>query len=324
MINEGRIKDTLEDLFGKIEFPKEPKGLYDPLRYIMGLGGKRLRPALCLLTWSMYKDSFDNDILQAAAALEVFHNFTLIHDDVMDNAPTRRGKETVWKKWGNDTAILSGDVMCIESYRRLAGLSPAVLPAALKLFNAMTAGICEGQQLDMDFEALPKVSMEDYMKMTGLKTALLLATSARMGALVAGAPTYDCDLLYNFGYDLGLAFQIADDYLDSFGDRNTFGKEIGGDILEGKKTWLLVRALSKDEKTVQEALSMPTGTPELNKAKIVRFTELYRSLGVDEDARCEMGRLHSSALGHSEKIGLSKVKTEMLARYAGKLLGRNK
>ena len=219
------------ELFRNISFTAEPSGLYDQLRYMIAIGGKRLRPALCLLTYSIYKDSFDESILEPAAALEVFHTFTLIHDDIMDPAPLRRGQATVWKKWDEDTAILSGDVMQIDAYRRIAKAPADKLADALALFTETAAQVCEGQQYDMDFEHQAEVPMEDYAKMIGLKTGVLIACAAKMGALIAGAPQKDCEALYRYGYELGMAFQVADDYLDAFGDEKVFGKPIGGDII---------------------------------------------------------------------------------------------
>ena len=233
------------ELFRNISFTAEPSGLYDPLRYMIAIGGKRLRPALCLLTYSIYKDSFDESILEPAAALEVFHTFTLIHDDIMDRSPLRRGQATVWKKWDEDTAILSGDVMQIDAYRRIAKAPADKLADALALFTETAAQVCEGQQYDMDFEHQAEVPMEDYAKMIGLKTGVLIACAAKMGALIAGAPQKDCEALYRYGYELGMAFQVADDYLDAFGDEKVFGKPIGGDIIQRKKSWLTLRALEK-------------------------------------------------------------------------------
>lgn len=324
MIKEAVIEQTLAQIFDNIEFTAEPKGLYDPLRYMMGIGGKRIRPRLCLTTYGLYKDEFADGILDAAAALEVFHTFTLIHDDIMDKAPMRRGQATVWKKWDANTAVLSGDVMNIDSYRRLANVNPAALPAALKLFNTTAAQVCEGQQFDMEFESCTKVEMADYIKMIGLKTGVLIACAAQMGAIVAGAPQRDADLLYKYGYDLGLAFQIADDYLDTFGDAKTFGKAIGGDILNDKKTWLLTKAMEKDADAVGKAMALPSGTPERDKAKIDAVTTVYRDLGIDEDAKYEILRYTQKAMEHVGAIGLTRVEVEILARYADKLVGRTK
>lgn len=324
MISENTIEQTLVRLFDDIEFTKDPEGLYDPLRYMIAIGGKRIRPRLCLTAFSLYKDEFTPAVLDAATALEVLHSFTLIHDDIMDKSPIRRGKDTVWKKWNEDTAILSGDVMSIDSFNRIASMPPKVLPAALKLFARTAAQICEGQQYDMEFESRSRVTVEDYLHMIGGKTACLIACSAKMGALAAEASEQDCASLYDYGYNVGLAFQIADDYLDVFADAAEFGKPIGGDIINAKKTWLLIRALEKDEPAVAAAMNLPTGTPELDAAKIKRVTELYRSLGVDEDAKYEILRYHSLAMDCVGKTGLSRVKTELLARYADKMVGRTK
>ena len=212
---ENRIENAVKELFANLKFTAEPAGLYDPLRYMMEIGGKRIRPRLCLLTYSLFKNDMTQAILGPAAALEVFHSFTLIHDDIMDKADVRRGVPTVYRKWDENTAILSGDVMSIESYKLLAQAPAEVLPKALELFTTTAAEVCEGQQYDMDFEETDFVPMSDYMKMIGLKTAVLIACAAKMGALIAEAPAESCDLLYKYGYDLGLAFQVADDWLDT-------------------------------------------------------------------------------------------------------------
>ena len=235
MITETHIESAIKELFGGLDFAAEPAGLYDPLRYMMNIGGKRIRPRLCLTTYALYKDSFNEEILSPAAAIEIFHSFTLIHDDIMDKADVRRGVPTVYRKWNENTAILSGDVMSIESYKFLAKAPAEVLPKALDLFSKTAAEVCEGQQYDMDFENEDSVPMESYLKMIGLKTAVLIACSAKLGALIAGANDTECDLLYKYGYDLGLAFQIADDWLDTYADPKVFGKAIGGDILNNKK-----------------------------------------------------------------------------------------
>lgn len=209
-MTENHIDSITRELFENLRFTEEPRGLYDPLRYMMEIGGKRIRPRLCLLAYSLYKDRFDESILSPAAAIEVFHSFTLIHDDIMDKADVRRGVPTVHRRWNDNTAILSGDVMSIESYRLIAKAPAEVLPKALELFSKTAVEVCEGQQYDMDFEDLESVPMDDYLKMIGLKTAVLIACAAKMGALIAGASEKDCELLYRYGYDLGLAFQIAD------------------------------------------------------------------------------------------------------------------
>jgi geranylgeranyl diphosphate synthase type II len=242
MIDSRTIDQAVARLFSELSFQEQPAGLYDPLRYTVALGGKRLRPRLCLLAYSFFKDELNDGILSPAAGLEVYHSFTLIHDDVMDRSPLRRGSETVWKKWSETTAILSGDVMCIDAFKRIAQAPVEVLPEALSLFSRTASEVCDGQQLDMDFESREMVGMDEYMQMIGLKTGVLLACSAGLGALIGGADARSRECLYDYGYNLGLAFQLADDYLDAYGDEKTFGKPIGGDILNGKKSWLSVRA----------------------------------------------------------------------------------
>ena len=325
MIQEKHIEATIKEIFENLKFTQEPSGLYDPLRYMIEIGGKRIRPRLCLTAYALYKDSFSEEILSPAAAIEVFHSFTLIHDDIMDKADVRRGVPTVYRKWDENTAILSGDVMSIESYRMIAKAPASALPAVLALFSDTAAQVCEGQQYDMDFEDLPQVPMADYLKMIGLKTAVLIACSAKMGALIAGASAEDADLLYKFGYDLGLAFQIADDWLDTYGDPAVFGKAIGGDILNNKKSWLLTRALEKaGTERFADALAMPVSTDAEKEAKITAVKKLYEELGIEQEAKEEIRRFHYQAMGYVEKLNLGKIKSEMLHRYADMLLGRRK
>ena len=325
MIQEKHIEATIHEMFANLKFTQEPSGLYDPLRYMIEIGGKRIRPRLCLTAYALYKDSFTEEILSPAAAIEVFHSFTLIHDDIMDKADVRRGVPTVYRKWNENTAILSGDVMSIESYRMIAKAPASALPAVLALFSDTAAQVCEGQQYDMDFEDLPQVPMADYLKMIGLKTAVLIACSAKMGALIAGASAEDADLLYNFGYDLGLAFQIADDWLDTYGDPAVFGKAIGGDIVNNKKSWLLTRALEKaGTERFADALAMPVSTDAEKEAKITAVKKLYEELGIEQEAKEEIRRFHYQAMGYVEKLNLGKIKSEMLHRYADMLLGRRK
>ena len=325
MIQEKHIETTLKELFANLKFTQEPTGLYDPLRYMIEIGGKRIRPRLCLTAYSLFKDTFTEEILSPAAAIEVFHSFTLIHDDIMDKADVRRGVPTVHKKWDENTAILSGDVMSIESYRMIAKAPAAALPAVLALFSDTAAQVCEGQQYDMDFEDMECVPMEDYMKMIGLKTAVLIACSAKMGALIAGASKEQADLLYKFGYDLGLAFQIADDWLDTYADPEVFGKAIGGDIVNNKKSWLLTRALEKAGKDkLADALAMPISTEREKEAKIAAVKSIYGELGIGDEALMEIQKLHTQAMESVEKLNLGMLKSEMLHRYADMLLGRRK
>lgn len=325
MIQESHIEAALKELFENLKFSKEPSGLYDSLRYMIEIGGKRIRPRLCLTTYALYKDDLTEEILSPAAALEVFHSFTLIHDDIMDKADVRRGMPTVYRKWDENTAILSGDVMSIESYRMIAKAPAKAVPAVLELFSNTAAQVCEGQQYDMDFEDMELVPMADYLKMIGLKTAVLIACSAKMGAMIAGATDKDADLLYKFGYDLGLAFQIADDWLDTYGDPAVFGKAIGGDIVNNKKSWLLTRALEKaGAGALSEALAMPVETEEEKAAKIATVKKIYDSLEVGDEAVREIQRYHEQAMQYASQLGLGKIRYEMLHRYADMLLGRRK
>ena len=327
MIQETHIETAIKELFEELTFTAQPAGLYDPLRYMMEIGGKRIRPRLCLTTYALYKDELGEEILSPAAALEVFHSFTLIHDDIMDKAPVRRGVPTVYKKWDENTAILSGDVMSIESYKLIAKAPADVLPQTLELFSTTAAQVCEGQQYDMDFEDMESVPMTDYLKMIGLKTAVLIACSAKMGAIIAGAGERECDLLYKFGYDLGLAFQIADDWLDTYGDPAIFGKSIGGDILNNKKTWLLTRAFEKagDMKDdLLAAMEMPMNTDEEKAAKIRAVKGIYDKLGIGEEAKQEIVRLHGQAMESVAALELPADAAALLHNYASKLIGRNK
>ena len=321
MIPASVIDETLLRLFRTIEFPAEPADLYNPLRYMIAIGGKRIRPRLCLTVYSLFNDSFPEEVLSPAAGLEVFHTFTLIHDDMMDRSDLRRGQETVWKKWSADTAVLSGDVMCIDSYRRIAKAPEYVLADVLDLFTTTAAQVCDGQQLDMDFENRSSVSMHQYLQMIGLKTAVLIACSAKMGALIAGAPASVCDGLYQYGYHLGLAFQVADDYLDAYGNQAVFGKPIGGDILNAKKSWLTVRAMEKGVQGIPEALSAPAATEAEKQAKIARMMDLYAQAGVAEDARETIAHYHQRALAEAEKVcGIGAL--QVLKEFSDSLLGR--
>ena len=327
MITEANIEAALKELFGGLRFTAEPAGLYNPLRYMMDIGGKRIRPRLCLTAYALYKDSLNEEILSPASAIEVFHSFTLIHEDIMDKADVRRGVPTVYRKWDENTAILSGDVMSIESYKLLAKAPAAALPKALELFSTTAAEVCEGQQYDMDFENEDSVPMEGYLKMIGLKTAVLIACSAKLGAIIAGADDKDCDLLYRYGYDLGLAFQIADDWLDTYGDPAVFGKAIGGDILNNKKTWLMTHAFEKAgdlREDLTKAMAMPIATEEEKAAKISTVKDIYNKLGVGENAKEEIKRLHAQAMAHIDALKLTAEKAATLHNYAATLIGRNK
>lgn len=327
MLNQETIDTAVKNLFREIKFTEEPSGLYDPLRYMISIGGKRIRPTLCLIAYSLYKDELTPEILEPAAGIEVFHSFTLIHDDIMDRSPLRRGVDTVWKKWDSDTAILSGDVMCIDSYARIAKAPQTVVRDVLALFSKTSAEVCEGQQYDMDFERLQTISMKDYMNMIGLKTSVLIACAAKMGAIIAGAPEKDLDCLYDYGYNLGLAFQVADDYLDAYGDVKVFGKPIGGDILNEKKSWLTVRAFEKADEKVKaellEAMSMKVESEEDKAVKISRVKDIYNALNVGEDAKKAIIELTEKALDCVRGI-CDGERLEMLRDFADRLVGRTK
>ena len=324
MLKQEIIHAAVKRLFEGIEFTREPEGLYDPLRYMIAIGGKRIRPTLCLTAYGLFRDELTEGILEPAAGLEVFHTFTLIHDDMMDKSPLRRGQETVWVKWNPDTAILSGDVMCIDSYKRMAAAPPQVLPQVLALFSKTAAEVCDGQQYDMEFEQMSAVPMADYMKMIGLKTAVLIACSAKMGALIAEAPEKLCNAIYDYGYKLGLAFQVADDYLDAYGDAKVFGKPIGGDILNGKKSWLTVRLTEKlpDRGALDDAFALPAGTAEEKAAKIAAVKALYDRYDIPSEAQTEIRRLSDEAM--EAVAGLGAEQRQRLDEFAEKLIGRAK
>ena len=321
MIADTILDQAVKDLFDGIRFQEGPEGLYDPLRYMIAIGGKRIRPRLCLTTYGIYKQALTEEILQPAAGLEVFHTFTLIHDDIMDHSSLRRGNPTVWKKWSEDTAILSGDVMSIDAYKRIAQAPASILPEVLQLFSKTASEVCDGQQLDMDFEKRNIVRMSEYMQMIGLKTGVLIACAARMGALIGGASRESQQHLYDYGYLLGLAFQVADDYLDAYGDEKVFGKPIGGDILNGKKSWLTVRAVELGAKGLEEALADNTAAPE---EKIARVKTLYNSVGVAEEARKTIGELSAQAIGKAREATLPEGGLEALEHFAHALVGRVK
>jgi geranylgeranyl diphosphate synthase type II len=268
----------------RLDWNREPRALYEPVEYTLASGGKRLRPTLALLASRMFGGR-DEEVMPAALALEVFHNFTLLHDDVMDRAEVRRGRPTVHVLWNDNTAILSGDQMMIEAYRLLSGVPEDKLPKVLRMFNDMATGICEGQQYDMDFETRQDVSMDEYMHMIKLKTSVLLANALQTGAYIAGATDDQQQRLYDYGINLGLAFQIQDDLLDVYGDPATFGKAIGGDILCGKKTFMLLTALSLATPAQRDELeSQLNATDDEPQHRIAAVTAIYDRLHVREHA----------------------------------------
>ena len=324
MLPLEELYKIIDEAVEKTQWPAEPHYLYAPLKYMLDIGGKRIRPRFCLVTYNLFKDDIGPHIVNPAMAVELFHTFTLIHDDIMDNADLRRGKPTIFKKWNNNIAILSGDTMCISSYQHISFTPKEHISEVVALFSKTAIEICEGQQLDMDFEEMNNVSMEEYVNMITLKTAVLLACAAKMGAIIGGADKELCNKIYDFGLKLGLAFQIEDDYLDSFGDEKSFGKKIGGDILNNKKSWLLTRcreeALLKGKGTKLDALLETEPTDE----KIAAFREFYKELGINRLATEEIEKNYSEAIEILNGMSLNKEQKEQLRMYASSIVKRVK
>jgi len=307
----------------QINWNMEPRGLYEPIGYVLSLGGKRIRPALTLMACNLFTEDVQPAV-NSALGLEIFHNFTLLHDDIMDRADVRRGQPTVHKKWDDNTAILSGDVMQIESYRYIAKTPVIYLKPVLDLFSQTAAEICEGQQYDVDFEKREEVTAAEYLEMIRLKTAVLLGCALKTGALIGGAGEEDAQLLYDFGINIGLAFQLKDDLLDVYGDAATFGKKIGGDILCNKKTYLLIHALKlaneKDASELQKWLHLTD--PELANEKIRMVTSVYNNLGVKTICEDKMQYFYSKAIAKLEKVSVLENKKHELRNLAEKLMFR--
>lgn len=310
-----------------LNWQKEPRGLYEPIEYTLASGGKRLRPTLALtaaeaiINGGLINGDALEQTLPAALALEVFHNFTLLHDDVMDRAEVRRGRPTVHVKWNDNTAILSGDQMLIEAYKLLSDVPADKLPKVLKWFNEMATGICEGQQLDVDFEHMNQVSIDDYMRMIELKTSVLLAYAMKIGGYIAGANEAQQEALYQYGLHIGLAFQIQDDILDVYGDPKTFGKAIGGDICCNKKTILLLTALETTDAESKAELLQWMMASDCNEQKIAAVTEIYNRLGVREACEVVMEQHTSLALAQLDRLPQNDA-TERLRVLAEKLATR--
>jgi len=301
-------------------FPQYPATLYDPCDYFLTLGGKRIRPVMCLMGNELFND-ISPDAYPVATAIELFHNFTLIHDDIMDAASLRRGMVTVHKKYGSNTAILSGDVMLLRSYDYLNEINSLHLKSILALFNKTAKEVCEGQQLDMDFEQQEAVSLDDYIKMITLKTSVLLAASLEMGAILGGASEGSCRHLYEFGKNLGIAFQIQDDYLDAFGDPKKFGKEVGGDIRQNKKTFLLIHALSVASPQQKDKLLkiMETNPPD----KVEQVLAIFKEYQVDIWANQLKATYLEIAMKHLEDIAVISARKKPLMELADFLIQRD-
>ena len=300
-------------------FPSNPATLYEPGEYFLQIGGKRIRPVLCLLGNELFND-IHPDAYQIAKAIELFHNFTLVHDDMMDEASLRRGKTTVHVKYDSNTALLVGDVMLIRAYEYLQKIQPTYLPKILQLFNQTAREVCEGQQLDMDFSKMETVQLDEYIHMITLKTSVLLAASLEMGAIVGGAGENNCKQLYEFGKKIGIAFQIQDDYLDAFGDAAIFGKEAGGDIKQNKKTFLLLHALSVASPTQKESLlNLLNSNPA---DKVEKVLEIFKECGVADWAENLKAKYLQEAFDHLEKIAVMDSRKKPLIELANYLMNR--
>lgn len=301
---------------------KEPKNLYDPINYILELGGKRMRPVLTLMTAEIFDTKFKK-ALPAALAVEVFHNFSLIHDDIMDDAPLRRGKVTVHEKWDINTGILSGDAMLILAYQNFEQYQPKIFRKLAKLFSKTALEVCEGQQWDVDFEKRTDVSIPEYLQMIEYKTAVLVAAAMKMGAIIAETSKETANLIYEFGLNLGLAFQLQDDYLDAFGDPKTFGKQVGGDIIENKKTYLYLKAMefaSEAEQT--ELLQLFSIQPEDSTEKIKSAKAIFNSSGASQATQLAIQEYTLKAFETLDKIELKKEKKEILKTFGENLMER--
>lgn len=316
------IAEIINHHLSSINWNKAPQGLYAPIAYTLEAGGKRIRPTLVLEAAALYDYDLET-VVPAALAIEIFHNFTLLHDDVMDKAPTRRGRDTVHIRWNENTAILSGDQMLIEAYKQLARVPADKLLHVLDLFNKMGTEICEGQQYDVDFETRNDVTRAEYIEMIRLKTSVLLGTSLQIGAYIAGASEADQLALYDFGVHIGLAFQLQDDILDVYGNPETFGKTIGGDILANKKTYMLLTALKEaTDETKEELTYWLTTTNATPKEKIAAVTRIYNTLGIREICEDIMISYTNQALADLNKVTVPEEKKLILKQLAQKLLAR--
>lgn len=301
---------------------KEPKNLYEPIHYILGLGGKRIRPVLTLMSAEIFGSSYQK-ALPAALAVEVFHNFSLVHDDIMDDAPLRRGNTTVHEKWNINTGILSGDAMLILAYQYFEKYEPFIFRDLAKLFSKTALEVCEGQQWDVDFESRIDVTIPEYLKMIEYKTAVLVAAAMKMGAIIAETSTENADLIYDFGLNLGIAFQLQDDYLDAFGDPKTFGKQVGGDIIENKKTYLYLKALEfANEIDKQELVELFSIQMEENEAKIAQVKAIFLNSGAATATQKAIEAYTFKAFETLDKMNIDSEKKNILRVFGEGLMGR--
>jgi geranylgeranyl diphosphate synthase type II len=306
------------------KFSHQPIELYGPITYTLKLGGKRIRPVLTLMSCEMYGGKA-SDALPQAIAIELFHNFTLIHDDIMDNAPLRRGKKSVFKKWNPNIAILSGDTLFALAYQYAQQANRNILPEILSVFNNTAIEVCEGQQYDLNYEKMNKVSVDEYIEMIRLKTAVLFGASLKIGALIGGATTEDSENLYDFGLNVGLGFQLKDDLLDTFGDEELFGKKTGGDILTNKKTFLYLTALERANKKEKTKLfDLYNSNPENERKKIQEVIDIFTHLKVFEAANMEIDKYWDNGLQSLDKVNISEENKEKLLYVAHKMIDRQK
>lgn len=317
-----QLLDIVENEIKNLNFETEPVRLYKPIKYILSIGGKRIRPVFTLMACNLYSDKPEK-ALQAAIALETFHNFTLLHDDIMDNASMRRNQPTVHTKWNNNIAILSGDAMCIKAYEYLANVDAKHLKPVFEVFTKTALEVCEGQQFDMDFESRGDVTIEEYLRMIELKTSVLIAACFKTGAIIGEASEKDADLLYEFGKNIGMAFQLQDDLLDVYGNSNTFGKNIGGDIISNKKTFLLISALNLAKGKTLENLHDLLIAKQIDPAeKIKNITEIYNQLGIKEILEKQMKNYFEQAFIFIGRLSVSLEKTNEIRKVIEKLKNR--
>ncbi len=321
---QNEIFELVEKQIQKLPLDRNPQQLYEPIKYIMSLGGKRIRPVLTLMSANLFRDDI-SEFFRTAVALEVFHNFTLLHDDVMDKADIRRGKQTVHKKWNDNVAILSGDAMLIEAYKYMTEIPDVKLREALNLFSQTAMEVCEGQQYDMEFENRLDVNEDEYIEMIRLKTAVLLACALKMGAILGGANRKDSDLLYNFGINVGLAFQLRDDFLDVYGDPVVFGKNIGGDIVSNKKTFLLIKALELSSDSQKNVLNTWIAKKDFDaEEKIKGVTTVYEELHIKELSEKKIEEYFKIGIQNLNEVSVDANRKANLIHLADSLMYRNK
>lgn len=322
MKTADEILKMVNEFLDHLSYDRKPESLYEPIKYVLSMGGKRIRPTLMLLAYNLYKEN-PEDILMNACALETYHNYTLLHDDLMDNADMRRGHLTVHKKWNDNTAILSGDSMLVLAFQRMMQCDTKHLKDILDLFTVTALEIGEGQQYDMEFETRNDVKEEEYIEMIRLKTSVLLACALKIGAILADASAEDADNLYKFGEQMGLAFQLQDDYLDVYGDSKVFGKEIGGDITSNKKTYMLINAFNKANDAQRKELTRWVSARDFDRnEKVDAVTRLYNEIGIDQLAQDKIAYYFEQSKKYLDAVNVPEEKKEELRKYAQKMMKR--